>query len=154
MRMMIAGLLMAAPYIFAGHTSRCEPVGGSISTNFLDQASTLGVATGSLAGGVGVDIEGTSPGPSPGSLVFHNHHKWVTTGGDTIFFADADATAYPVPELPGLYLLSYMSGVTITGGTGRFNGASGSLQVFGSVNNNAGQIVLRYGGQVCYQSNR
>jgi hypothetical protein len=151
---MILALLIAAPHLFGSDAAHCESVGGAVSTNFLDQTSTLGVATGSLAGGVGVDIKGISPGSAPGSLVFHNHHRWVTTTGETISFADADATAYPVPELPGIYAVSYRTGITITGGTGKFNGATGSLQTYGSVNNNSGQIVLRYSGRVCYQSNQ
>ena len=150
MRTIILTLLMAAPHIFAADP-HCEAVGGSVATNFLDQTSTLGVATGSLAGGLGVDIKGISAGTPAGSLVFHNHHLWVTTAGDTISFADADATAYPVPELPGIFAVSYKSGIVLTGGTGKFQGAAGTLQAWGSVNNNTGQIVLRYSGNVCYK---
>jgi hypothetical protein len=154
MRTIVLALLIATPYLFASDATRCESVGGSISTNFLDQSSTLGVATGSLAGALGVDINSVSPGTSPGSVVFHNHHRWVTSTGDTILFADADATAYPVQDVPGLYAVAYKAGVTITGGTGKFEGATGTLQMFGGVNNNAGQIVLRYTGRVCYVSNQ
>ena len=154
MRTIVVALLIAAPHLFGSETSRCESVGGSVSTNFLDQSSTLGVATGSLAGGLGVDIKSISSGTAPGSVVFHNHHRWVTSTGDTIFFTDADATAYPIQDVPGLYAIAYKAGVTITGGTGKFEGASGTLQVFGSVNNNAGEIVLRYSGRVCYVSNQ
>ena len=146
---MILMLLTAAPYVW-GDSPRCQLVGGAVSTNFLDQASTLGVATGDLAGGLGVDVKGVSPGIYAPSLVFHNHHRWVTATGDTIFFGDADATAYPVQDVPGLYAVTYKAGVQITGGTGKFNGATGTLQVFGAINNNTGQIVLRYGGSVCY----
>jgi len=120
MRTMIFALFMAAPHLFGSDAPRCELVGGAISTNFLDQTSTQGVATGSLAGGVGVDVKGVSSGASPGSLVFHNHHRWVTA----------------------------------TGGTGRFSGATGSLEAYGSVNNNAGEIVLRYRGRVCHPPNQ
>jgi hypothetical protein len=153
MRTIILALAMAAPALLAD-TPRCEAVGGAISTNFLDQSSTLGVATGSLAGALGVDIKGVSAGPSAGSLVFHNHHRWVTGSGDIIFFSDADATADPVPDIPGLYAASYKAGVEIVGGTGKFKGATGTLQMFGAVDNNAGQIVLRYSGRVCYSPNQ
>jgi hypothetical protein len=152
MRTIILALAMAAPGLCAD-TPRCESVGGSISTNFLDQSSTMGVATGSLRGAVGVDIKGVSPGISAGSLVFHNHHRWVTSSGDTIFFSDADATANPAPDIPGVYAASYKAGVQIVGGTGKFSGATGTLQMFGGVNNNTGQIVLRYSGRVCYSPN-
>ncbi len=154
MRTMFLALLLAAPRLFSADAPHCKLEGGTISTNFLDQTSTQGVATGSLAGGVGVDVKDVSPGNSPGALVFHNHHRWVTATGDTITFSDADATAYPVIELPGFFAVAYKSGLTITGGTGRFDGASGTLDAYGAVNNNAGQIVLRYTGRVCYPPNQ
>lgn len=152
MRTMIVVLLMTAPYL-CGDSPRCEIVGGTISTNFLDRSSTLGVATGTLAGGLGVDASGPSPGTSAGSLVFHNHHRWVSAAGDTILFGDADATAYPVQDAPGLYALTYKAGLHIVGGTGKFNGATGTLQTFGAIDIDTGQIVLRYSGRLCYSPN-
>ena len=120
-------------------------------TNFLDQTTTLGTATGDLRGGLGVNVLSVTPGAN-GSVVFHNHHHWVTEAGDTIFFADADATAFP-SGVSGLFAASYANGINITGGTGRFAGATGKLAtVFGAVNLGQGQIVLRYQGQVCIAS--
>jgi hypothetical protein len=130
--------------------SRCRDVGGAILTNFVNQTTTLGTATGDLRGGLGVDVLSVAPGAN-GSTVFHNHHHWVTESGDTIFFADADATAFPT-GVNGLFGASYIDGVKITGGTGRFASASGELAVFGAVNLNQGQIVLRYQGQVCSEA--
>ena len=81
-----------------------------------------------------------------------NHHHWVTESGDTVFFADADATAFPT-SVQGLLAVSYTNGINVTGGTGRFAGATGQLAtVFGAVNLGQGQIVLRYQGQVCFAS--
>jgi hypothetical protein len=150
MRATLLSCLMIAPCLFAqGGASNCKDVGGAILTNFIDQTTTLGTATGDLAGGLGVDVLGVTSGAN-GSTVFHNHHHWVTVPGDTIFLADADATAYPTP-VQGLYGASYNNGVQITGGTGRFANAIGTLTVFGAVNLGQGQIVLRYAGQVCFQ---
>jgi hypothetical protein len=42
-----------------------------------------------------------------------------------------------------------MDGVTITGGTGRYAGASGKIAVFGAVDLGKQQLILRYEGQVC-----
>ena len=125
----------------------CRDVGGAILTNFLDQTTTLGTATGDLRGGLGVNVLSVAPGAN-GSTVFHNHHHWVTESGDAIFFADADATAFP-SGVPGLFAASYINGINITGGTGRFAGTTGKLAVFGAVNLVQGEIVFRYQGQVC-----
>jgi len=142
-------ILTIAPCLAAQGGARCREVGGTVLTNFVDQSDTLGTATGDLKGGLGVSVLSVTP-QANGSVVFHNHHHWVTESGDTIFFADADATAFPTP-VQGLFAASYINGVTITGGTGRFATASGKLAVFGAVNLSQGQIVLRYQGQVCFQ---
>jgi hypothetical protein len=140
------------PCLFAQSGVQCDTLGGTILTNFVNQTSTLGVATGDLAGGLGVDVLGVTSGPN-GATVFHNHHRWVTQAGDTIAFADADATAFPTP-VNGLFAASYQSGLQITGGTGRFANASGKLALLGAVDLGQGQIVFRYSGQVCFQPGR
>lgn len=152
MKRIVLTLLVFLPCLFAENGVQCETVGGTIMTNFLDQTSTLGVATGGLAGAVGVDVLSIASGPN-GATVFHNHHRWVTEAGDTITFADADASAFTTP-VSGLSAASYENGAQITGGTGRFTNASGKLALFGAVDLDHGQIVLRYSGQVCFQPGR
>ena len=148
MRAALLSFLLIVPSLFAQGGANCHHVGGSILTNFIDQTHTLGSATGDLKGGLGVNILAPpSPGPN-GSIVFHNHHQWVTESGETIVVADADATAFPTPA-PGLLATSYLDGVTITGGTGRYAGASGKIAVFGAVDLGKQQLILRYEGQVC-----
>jgi hypothetical protein len=148
MRPILLSLLMLAPCL-AQEGANCKEAAGTVSTNFLDQTTTLGTATGDLRGGLGVSVLSVST--SGTNTVFHNHHHWVTEAGDTVFFADADATAYPALSLPGLFLVSYNNGVKVTGGTGRFAGASGTLAVFGAINLPQGQVVLRYSGSVCFR---
>jgi hypothetical protein len=153
-RMLMAAVVIV-PSLLAQGGANCKPVGGGIITNFLNESSdqytnaTLGTATGDLKGGLGVNVLAVTP-EADGSLVFHNRHHWVTDSGETILFADADATAYPIPAAPGLYAINYGAGTQIIGGTGRFAGASGTLAVFGAVNLRLGQIVLRYAGKVCF----
>jgi hypothetical protein len=132
--------------------TNCHHVGGTVSTNFLDSTTTLGSATGDLAGGLGVSIAGISNGPN-GSVVFHNQHHWVTVEGDTINVLAADATGYP-SGVPGLYAVSYLQGVTIAGGTGKFENATGKVMSWGAANTSAGEIVLRYEGTVCYANGK
>ena len=74
----------------------------------------------------------------------------VTESGDTITFEDADLTL--LANVNGQYLGNYLQGVTITGGTGGFEGASGNLNsVFGAIDLNKHQLTLRYEGTVCFQ---
>ena len=80
------------------------------------------------------------------SFVFTIQHHWVTDGGDTILMGVAQATAKPVAE--GLFaIVSYP--VTISGGTGRFAGASGHLENIGELDATTGRTVFRYHGEVC-----
>jgi hypothetical protein len=148
MRTYVLLLIAISPCLLAQNATLCKDVGGAVSTNFLDAGSTLGSATGDLSGGIGVSVLSVTSGQG-GTLIFHNHHQWVTASGDTIYLADADATAFPTP-IAGLYGLSYTKGVKITGGTGRFANATGNLPSFyGAVDQTAGQVVLRYQGRVC-----
>jgi len=149
MRKTLLAFVMIGPCLFAEGGANCKDVGGTILTNFVDQSTTFGSATGDLRGGLGVSVLNVSPGAN-GTTVFRNHHHWVTEAGDTIFFADADAAAYPMP-ISGLFGVSYLKGIQVTGGTGRFAGASGTVAAFGAVNLSQGQIILRYQGQVCFQ---
>jgi hypothetical protein len=132
---------------------RCRHVGGGILTNFLQTGDcgssplglcTDGPATGDFRGAVGVAVL-TMTGN-----VLHNHHHWVTDSGDTIFFKDADLTLLPT-SISGLFAGDYLSGIHITGGTGGFEGATGKISAFGAVDENKGELTLRYKGTVCFE---
>ena len=128
---------------------QCVHVGGGVITNIgvITPNRTLGTATGDLKGAIGVEILNQSPGPG-GTIVFSVHHFWVTEAGDTIFVEPALLTAVPVA--PGLFaVVTYP--VSISGGTGRFKGAKGKLNVVGEADFNAGHIGLRYDGEVCFE---
>jgi len=148
MRLTLLTILMIAPRLFAQNGANCQQAGGAILTNFLDPSTTLGSATGDFKGGIAVTVLTAAPGPN-GSTVFHNQHRWVTESGDTIALAEADATASPA-QAGAVSAIVYVKGVQVTGGTGRFAGASGSLAIFGAINGE-GQLVLRYQGQVCFK---
>ena len=51
MKKMVLTVLVSLPCLLAQNGVQCENVGGAIVTNFLDQTTTLGVATGGLACG-------------------------------------------------------------------------------------------------------
>ena len=125
----------------------CVPVGGTVMTNFgaIDLNTTMGSATGDLRGAV----SGTLLGPPQlvsGTVVFHVQHHWVTESGDMLTFDPAVATTAPISQTL-FAVITYP--VHVTGGTGKFAGATGDIINIGEVDLTAG-TVFRYSGQVCF----
>jgi hypothetical protein len=128
--------------------SHCKPVGGSIMTNFgaIDQNTTMGTATGDLRGAVSGTLLG-APQPGAGNtLVFHVQHHWVTESGDTLTFDPATATTVPLSQTL-FAVVTYP--LHLTGGTGRFAGATGDMNAIGEIDLSNG-TVFRYSGEVCF----
>jgi hypothetical protein len=126
----------------------CTPVGGTVMTNFgaIDQNTTMGTATGDLRGAVSGTLLG-APQPGAGNtLVFHVQHHWVTESGDTLSFDPATATTVPLSQTL-FAVVTYP--LHLTGGTGKFVGATGDLNTIGEVDLVKG-TVFRYSGQVCF----
>jgi hypothetical protein len=141
----------------------CRHVGGGILTNFLDpklcmhttgspaNLCTDGTATGDLKGAVGVQVLTLTPTAT--GLLLHNQHHWVTESGDTIVLNLADLTAYTTPD-DNRVLADYLSGIGIAGGTGAFDGATGTIFAFGAADLNLGQVTLRYAGTICFAAGK
>jgi hypothetical protein len=147
---MAAGLCLAASAAAAQSTNaqpHCTPVGGSVMTNFITPDTTLGTATGDLRGAVSASVLGVTAA-ADGTVVFSIQHHWTTDAGDTLEIAVAEAKAKEVAT--GLYaILSYP--VSISGGTGRFAGASGTVHNIGAVDLNTQRTIFRYHGDVCFK---
>jgi hypothetical protein len=140
-------ILFLVSSLAPGAFAQCRQVGGALITNFggVDANTTLGPASGDLSGAVAASILGVAPGAN-GTTVFTVQHHWVTDAGHAIFFKVAEATVAPVA--PGVFgVVSYTA--VITGGTGKFAGATGTLRFTGEADLNAGTIALRYNGRVC-----
>ena len=131
-----------------GHEASKLPTrGGMLVTNLgaVDQATTMGLATGDLKGAVGADILSTESNGN--TLVLNVQHHWVTDAGDTLAIDAASATTTQVA--PGLYaVVTYP--VHLRGGTGRYAHATGDFTNIGEADLNTGHIVLRYSGQICF----
>ena len=148
-------LVTSVSAMAADAVPRCQPVGGTISTNFggVDVQTTLGPATGDLGGSVACTVL-SQPTPGAGgvfSIAIQNH--WVTASGDTIELERSVATA--AQPTPGLFaILSYP--VRVKGGTGRFSGATGELSLDSGVvdfrSPAGGRAVFRYDGKICSPS--
>jgi hypothetical protein len=144
----------------------CVPVGGAFMTNLgaIGGSSvpsiTLGRITGDLSGSVAAEILKVER--SGNNLVFTTQVHIVTDSGDFIFADQAHATVIAVPgtATPLFAVVSYP--FHITGGTGKFAGATGDLTHIGeiSVPNFASgdlsgaTLILRYSGDVCFSTPR
>ena len=129
-------------------TPHCRPVGGTVMTNFggIDQNTTLGTATGDLRGAVSGTILGAPQSGAGNTVVFHVQHHWVTESGDTLSFDPATATTVPLSQTL-FAVVTYP--VHLTGGTGRFAGATGEINAIGEADLVKG-TVFRYSGEVCF----
>lgn len=73
------------------------------------------------------------------------HHNDVSFSRDTLSTNDT-GTLTPI-SLPNIYRLSV--NYTISGGTGKFAGATGHLENHGEADLNTGLLTLTYSGEVC-----
>ena len=153
----LAGMALAALTVTAisaaaqstNASPHCRPIGGTLMTNFIDQNTTLGTVTGDLAGAVSAVVIEPPTFPDDQTAVFRVQHRWVTESGDMVRLALAEAVArLTAPNVYGI--VSYP--VTITGGTGAFQHATGSITSIGAVDLNTGRTVFRYTGQLCLQA--
>lgn len=139
------------PFALAqGQNEHCVQVGGALITNIgaIAGVTNLGPVSGDLNGSVAATILGQN---SNGS--FNVQHYWVTTGGDTITLKVAVLIpTYPTGDknIVAVPWGNYRS--DITGGTGKFNNATGYLDYFGMADFQQNTLVLRYRGEVCYAS--
>jgi len=141
-------LVRLTPVAFA--QEHCVPVGGALITNIgaIAGVTNLGPVWGDLNGSVAATILGQN---SNGS--FNVQHYWVTASGDTITLKVAVLTpTYPTSDksIVAVPWGNYRS--DISGGTGKFNNATGYLDYFGMADFQQNTLVLRYRGEVCYAS--
>ena len=126
----------------------CSDVGGAILTNVngfgtIDgHPTTMGVVTGDLKGAIGVEILST-----PDANTVNVQHFWVTDNGETLTIDNAQAHGTFVNQ-QGLFAITDYK-VHLSGGTGRFAGATGDMSAIGEVDFGTGHVILRYSGEIC-----
>jgi len=126
---------------------QCTSVGGVLITNIgaIDTVYNLGPVFGDLQGSVAAKIVSST------ATTYTLQHYWVTASGDTILMKPAVLTpTYPTADkdIVAVPWGNYSS--DISGGTGRFAGATGTINYFGMADFNKFTLVLRYSGTVCY----
>jgi len=156
--MSFVALLLAAAILASAQSpgQNCTTVGGVLFTNVaaIENRINLGVAYGDLAGTVaaaiiaGPEVIGF-PAQGRQQVRFTAQHYWVTDKGEIILFKPAVATADTTSKDNVLSIVYDNYVGTITGGTGRFANATGTVKFMGAVDFNVNQLVLRYSGQVC-----
>jgi hypothetical protein len=117
-------------------------VGGTFLINFLDETTVVAVLTGDLHGAVRGVILSQTPGEQ-GVLHLTGEHAITTAAGDLLVTSD-QATLTPIQD--GTFFMRQTQ--TLVKGTGKFAGASGTLEEIGVVDMARGQAVLRYSGRI------
>lgn len=145
---------LAASLPVYAQSGQCQQVGGVLMTNIgaIDGSINLGPVFGDLEGSVAAKIVSQN---SDGTYTLQ--HYWVTTKGETILFKQAVLKpTYPSAIGPIVnYAIvavpwgNYSS--DIAGGTGKFDGATGTIKYFGMADFSTNTLVLRYTGTVCYK---
>jgi len=126
--------------------AKCRQVSGTIAANLTSGNTAQGTVTGGLRGSVTASF--TTTPQSNGNIALSLHHLFVTESGDTLTTQD-NGMLVPVPDSPGVYRM--MVQYTITGGAGKFSGATGALMNHGEavLSSTPAQLTLRYAGHVC-----
>jgi hypothetical protein len=142
-------LALAATLPICAQSAQCTPVGGVLFTNIaaIDGIYNLGPVFGDLQGSVAANIVSVNPDGT-----YTLQHYWVTTSGATIHMKPAVLTpTYPTSDhnIVAVPWGNYSS--TISGGTGKFVDATGTINYFGMADFNKSTLVLRYSGTVCYK---
>ena len=148
-------IALAVTLPVCAQSGQCQPVGGVLMTNIgaiTDGGINLGPVFGDLAGSVAAKILSANPDGT-----FTVQHYWVTAAGDTILLKQAILIpTYPVftamvnnKSIVAVPWGNYIS--DISGGTGKFEGATGSLSYFGMADFVKNTLVLRYSGTVCFK---
>jgi hypothetical protein len=153
----LLGTVLVASLPVWADPGRCEAVGGVLMTNFgaitqTEGGINLGPVFGDLQGSVAAKILSANTNGT-----FTVQHYWVTAAGDTILLKQAILTpitvtpTHPTGNLPIVAVPWGNYSSDIAGGTGKFDGATGTINYFGIADFNKNTLVLRYSGTVCYK---
>lgn len=154
-RFILLTVLLAAPWAATSvQAQTCTEVSGKFNEMILPADSApndpagrvLGNVDGTLAGATTAFITGIVPAVNGGLKVTTNN-AFATLEGNLLFTSGAATWTF---ISNGFYQVDLT--LTITGGAGKYAGASGSIKVLGvgdNVGPGTGQFLHEYRGQVC-----
>ncbi len=141
----VAVSALAMPVVGRAEEPGCIAVSGSITGNITGPGAVLGTVTGGLEGATAATIT-EQQGQADGKVQLKLKHVFVTKTRDSLQTTDT-ATWVPIPGRSGAYQMTTQ--YTVTGGTGRFANAKGTLENHGEADTNRGLVTLAYSGQIC-----
>src|ERR1700746_4105803 len=143
----LCAVLLVRPALAA--LKHCARVGAPFipSLGGFGENTTLGVITGDIKGAVGVQILGMTT--ADGTTTVKVQHHLVTETGDTGLIHPAQAIGVFVT--PNLFAITNYH-FHLSGGTGRFEGATGDMSAIGEVDFSTGHLIGRYTGRICTEA--
>jgi hypothetical protein len=124
-------------------SGNCIKVGGTMLTQFIDEKTGQYQLSGDLQGtGRGLILEQKQ---DKSTTTVKLEHTFVTSGGDLLQTKGDLGTFIGAKEQKAFASITFK----IVGGTGRYNGANGTLESIGAADFASGQGVLRYNGSIC-----
>lgn len=139
--------------------AKCKKVGGHATWTLIPSPNDpfgriLGPSTGDLKAAISAYITNLTPGDN-GVLSATSVEVWVLGAQDILVF-DGEATFTPIPDQPIGTVYDALT-LTVVGGSGAYDGATGTLQVTGVGHNiygpdsgpGKGFFEIRYKGEIC-----
>jgi hypothetical protein len=146
---LVAACILAIATNAWAASPECRAVDGSISADLVTNHNVstglaLGTVTGDLKGAVMATF--TTTAGSGGVIELTLYHNFVTVSRASLSTADTGSLT-PIPGMSGVYHMAVT--YRVTGGTGKFAGATGTLQNHGTADLNTGLLTLTYTGEIC-----
>lgn len=125
--------------------AKCRSVKGTIKARAGSSSAvtTTGTLSGGLSGTYDFTLNGTAPTPAVNNILLFVGSSTITTKkGHLLNGADAGAIDSVSPG-------NLVDLITITGGTGAFQNATGQIQVSGNFDASKGKGISTYKGKIC-----
>lgn len=137
--------LMLTPAEARAQEPGCRDVSGAIAGNVTGPGTVVGVVMGDLEGATMATITDQKE-QADGTVEVKLNHVFVTEARDSLQ-TDDTAVWNPIPGKSGVFHM--ITRYKITGGTGKFKKATGTLQNHGEADTNRGLVTLGYTGRIC-----
>ncbi len=128
-------------------TDQCREIGGMALADAEDETHLVGALSGELGGGARAKI--TSQVKTATGIDMGMEHYFLTDKGGALLTRDK-ATLTAVPGKASTYMLEI--NYDVVEARGAYAGYEGQFKSFGLIDLGAGNVVLRYNGEICKQA--